>query len=135
MLGVHLQPAAPYVAAAGGLMIQMMPGADEKTINAIEANLSRMPQATAMIRDGARPEDLLRAALGELEFEKLDEKEVRFACPCSYERAVSMISSIDPNELEAMLREDKGVVMTCHFCNESYRLNEEELQRVMSETK
>lgn len=133
LLGVLLQPAAPYVAAAGGLMIQMMPGADEKTISAIEANVSRMPQATTLIRDGATPVDLLRVALGEIEFEKLGERAVSFACSCSYERAVSLISSIDPNELEAMLREDKGAVMTCHFCNETYRLNEEELQRLMSE--
>jgi molecular chaperone Hsp33 len=135
MLGVHLQPAAPYVSAAGGVMVQMMPGADEKTISAIEANISRMPQTTMMIRDGASPADLARAALGDIDFEMLSEKEVSFACPCSYERAVSMISSIDPNELEAMLREDKGAVMTCHFCNESYRLNEDELKKVLSEVK
>jgi molecular chaperone Hsp33 len=133
MLGVHLQPAAPYVSAAGGLMIQMMPGADEKTINAIEASVSQMPQATMMIREGARPADLLRAALGEIEFEILDEKPVSFACPCSYERAVSMISSIDRSELESMLREDKGAVMTCHFCNETYRLDEAELIKAMSD--
>ena len=131
MLGVHLQPNAPYVTAAGGLIIQMMPGADEQTISTIEENVSRMPQATSLIREGARPDDIVRAALGDLEFEVLDEKPVSFACPCSYERAVSMISSIDRAELESMLREDKGAVMTCHFCNETYRLGEAELEKIM----
>ena len=135
LLGVHLQPAAPYVSAAGGLMIQMMPGADEKTIGTIEASVSRMPQATTMIREGARPADLLRAALGDIEFEMLDERPVTFACPCSHERAVSMISSIDRAELESMLREDRGAVMTCHFCNETYRLDEDELLKVMGENR
>ena len=133
MLGVHLQPIIPYVTAAGGLMIQMMPGADEKTISTIEATVSQMPQATIMIREGARPVDLLRAALGEIELELLDEKPVYFACSCSYERAVSLISSIDPKELESMLHEDKGAVMTCHFCNETYRLGEAELRSIMQE--
>jgi molecular chaperone Hsp33 len=133
MLGVHLQPNVPYVTAAGGLMIQMMPGADEKTISTIESTVSQMPQATIMIRDGARPVDLLRAALGEIELELLDEKPVSFACSCSYERAVSLISSIDPQELELMLHEDKGAVMTCHFCNETYRLSEAELKSIMQE--
>jgi molecular chaperone Hsp33 len=133
MLGVHLQPNIPYVTAAGGLMIQMMPGADEKTISAIETTVSQMPQATIMIRDGARPVDLLRAALGGIELELLDEKPVNFACSCSYERAVSLISSIDPQELESMLHEDKGAVMTCHFCNEIYRLGEAELKSIMQE--
>ncbi len=131
MLGVHLQPSAPYVSAAGGLMIQMMPGADEKTVGAIESAVSKMPQATSLIREGATPPDLLRSALGTVEFEILDEKPVSFACPCSYERAVSMISSIDRAELESMLREDKGAVMTCHFCNEAYRLSEDELENIV----
>jgi len=132
LLGVHLQREAPYVSAAGGVMIQMMPGASERTVAAIEGSVSRMPQATMLIREGARPEDLLRAALGDVEFELLDEKKVSFACPCSYERAVSMISSIDRAELESMLREDRGAVMTCHFCNETYRLDEAELEKVMN---
>jgi molecular chaperone Hsp33 len=131
LLGVHLQPEAPHVSAAGGVMIQMMPGASERTVAAIEASVGGMPQATMMIREGASPEDLLRAALGDMEFVVLDEKQVSFACPCSYERAVSMISSIDRAELESMLREDRGAVMTCHFCNETYRLGEAELLKVM----
>ena len=133
LLGVHLQPEAPYVSAAGGVMIQMMPGASERTVAAIEASVNGMPQATMLIRDGASPEDLLRAALGDVEFEVLDEKPLSFACSCSYERAVSMISSIDRAELESMLREDKGAVMTCHFCNETYRLDEAALKTVIGE--
>jgi molecular chaperone Hsp33 len=131
ILGVHLQPAAPYVSAAGGLMIQMMPGADENIINTIEAAINQMPQATIMIREGSRPADLLSAALGDIEFEILDEKPVSFTCSCSYERALSMISSIDRAELESMLHEDRGAVMTCHFCNEIYRIDEAELESIM----
>ena len=84
-----------------------------------------------MIREGLRPADLLSAALGEIEFEILDEKPVSFTCSCSYERAVSMISSIDRAELESMLREDHGAVMTCHFCNETYRIDEAEMESII----
>jgi molecular chaperone Hsp33 len=133
MLGVHLQREQPYVSAAGGLMIQIMPGADEKTVAAIEASVSRTPQVTQLIREGARPVDLLRTALGSMDFELLDERPVRFACSCSYERAVSIISSIERAELEAMLREDRGAVMNCHFCNETYRLDETALERILQD--
>ncbi|MBD0325624.1 MAG: Hsp33 family molecular chaperone HslO [Pyrinomonadaceae bacterium] len=132
MLGVHLQREQPYVTAAGGLMIQIMPGADEKTVAALEASVSRTPQVTQMIREGASPADLLRRALGSLDFDLLDERSVSFSCPCSYERAVSIISSIDRAELEAMLREDGGAVMTCHFCNEIYRLDETALVQILN---
>jgi molecular chaperone Hsp33 len=134
MLGVLLhahQPDEAFVSAAGGLVIQIMPGADDRTVAAIESSVSRTPQTTTMIREGARPLDLLRAALGSVEFEILDERVVSFACPCSYERALSLISSIDRAELESMLREDKGAVMTCHFCNSTYRLDEAALEEIV----
>ncbi len=121
-----------YVESAGGLMIQVMPGADEKTVASIEETVARTPHMTALVRAGARPADLLRAALGGVPFEILEERDVRFACPCSYERAVSMISSIDRAELESILREDRGAAMTCHFCNETYRLDESALEEILA---
>ncbi len=133
LLGVHLEQEAPYVSAAGGMVIQMMPGASEKTADAIKASVNRMPQATMMIREGARPVDLLRAVLGDLGLEVMNEKQASLACSCSYERTVSMISSIDRAVLESMLREDRGAVITCHFCNETYRLDETELMKAMND--
>jgi molecular chaperone Hsp33 len=121
-----------YVESAGGLMIQVMPGADEKTVAAIEETVARAPHVTTLVRAGARPVDLLRAALGDVPFEVSEERDVRFACTCSYERAVSMISSIDRAELESILREDRGAAMTCHFCNETYRLDESALEDILA---
>jgi molecular chaperone Hsp33 len=127
MLGVLVrarESGETFVEAAGGLMIQVMPGADSATVASIESSVGMTPHTTALIREGARPVDLLRAALGEVPFEVLEEREVGFACTCSYERAVSLVSSIEAGELEAMLREDRGAALTCHFCNETYRIDE-----------
>lgn len=136
MLGVMLRASSAdeeaYVSAAGGIVIQIMPGADERTVAAIEASVNRTPHTTTLISEGARPCDLLRTALGEMDFESLDEREVSFTCQCSYERAVSLISSIDRTELESMLREDKGAVMVCHFCNETYRMDETGLEQIIN---
>ena len=135
LLGVFLrgrEGGEAYVEAAGGLIVQMMPGADERTIAAIEENVRRAPHTTTLIRGGATPTDLLRTALGGIPFEVLEEKPVGFSCPCSYERAVSMLSSIDRVELETILREDKGAAMTCHFCNETYRLDEGTLADILA---
>ena len=135
LLGVYLrgrESGDAWVEAAGGLMIQMMPGADEKTVAAIERAVQGAPHTTTLIRDGARPVDLLSTVLGAVPFEVLEEKPVSFACLCSYERAVSLISSIDRNELETILREDKGAALTCHFCNETYRLDETALESILA---
>jgi molecular chaperone Hsp33 len=135
LLGVLVratEEGAHYVESAGGLIVQVMPGADEKTVAAIEETVKRAPHVTTLVRAGAQPVDLLRAALGDIPFEVLEEREVSFACSCSYERAVSMISSIDRTELELILREDKGAAMTCHFCNETYRLDEPALESILA---
>ena len=137
MLGVLVRARASgetYVEAAGGLMIQVMPGADSATVAAIEATVSRTPHTTALIREGARPLDLLSTALGEVSFEVLEEREVGFGCTCSYERAASLISSIDGAELESMLREDRGAALTCHFCNETYHIDEPALAAMVEQS-
>jgi len=132
LLGVLLQNAAPFVAAAGGVLLQMMPGANEHMITMIEDTIRHAPHLTSVINDGATPEDLARLALGEIDFQILEEKDIEFRCNCSFERAVSLISSLGKEEVEAMLREDKGATMTCGFCNETYRLDEENLKEILS---
>lgn len=130
LLGVLLQNTAPFVSAAGGVMIQMMPGVNEHIVTMIEDTVRHSPHLTTVIEDGAAPEDLLRMALGEIPFEILGEKAVAFQCSCSRERAVSMVSSLGREEVEDMLEKDGGAVMDCGFCNEKYELSEEELRRI-----
>jgi molecular chaperone Hsp33 len=138
MLGVLVrarESSEMFVAAAGGLMIQVMPGADERVVAAIEATVSRTPHTTALIREGARPADLLSAALSDVPFEVLEEREVGFSCTCSYERAASLVSSIDGAELESMLHEDRGAALTCHFCNETYHIDEPTLAAMVEQSR
>ena len=120
-----------YVEAAGGLMIQVMPGADERLVSRIESSVADAPHTTALIRAGAGPAEMLRAALGDVPFEVLEEREVGFACTCSRERAVSLVSMVSREDLELMLREDRGATMTCHFCNESYSIDEGQLAGIV----
>jgi molecular chaperone Hsp33 len=138
MLGVLVrarESGEAYVEAAGGLMIQVMPGADEKIVAAIERSVNATPHTTALIRQGAQPVDMLRTALADVPFEVLEERAVGFACTCSYDRVVSLVASIEHNELEAMLREDKGAALTCHFCNETYRLDEPALAGIVEQSR
>lgn len=120
-----------FIEAAGGIMIQIMPGADEQTVRAIESSVGRTPHTTTMIRHGARPIDLLQTALGDVPFEVLEERAVEFACTCSHARALALISAMNAEEIRAMLEEDRGAVMTCHFCNATYHVKEAELEGVL----
>lgn len=133
LLGVLLQPEEPYVTCAGGVMIQMLPTADENIAVMIEDTILRAPQLTTAIKEGATPEDLLEMTLGIIEYEILGENEVRFECNCSFERAVQLISSLGRKEVASMLEEDRGATMTCGFCNEIYTLDQTDLQKMLDE--
>ena len=132
MLGVLLNNVEPFVAASGGVMIQMMPGANEHLITMIEDTIAHAPHLTAVINASTRPEELIELALGEIDFEVLDEKEVSFECTCSFERAVGMVEALGRGEVASMLTEQGGAEMNCGFCNEVYRLTSSDLEEIIS---
>jgi molecular chaperone Hsp33 len=111
----------------------MMPGAKEHIVTTIEKTVARAPHVTSIIRDGAEPSDLAKMALGDIEFEILEERDVAFRCNCSMERARNMIGALGRDEVESMLSEDKGAVMTCGFCNEIYQLDDSALNEILSD--
>jgi molecular chaperone Hsp33 len=131
LLGVLLQNRAPYVTAAGGVMVQMLPGANDHVVTMIEDTLARAPHVTSLIKEGAQPIDLAKMAIGDLPFEILGTGDIAFKCTCSIERARTMIAALGQDEVAGMLAEDGGAVMTCGFCNEVYQLDEEDLQQIL----
>jgi molecular chaperone Hsp33 len=133
LLGVLLQNTEPYVAASGGVMLQMMPGANEHIVTMIEDTVNNAPHLTSVIGKNSTPVELLKLALGEIEFAVLEEKDVRFSCNCSLERAGSMILALGKEEIRSMIEEDKGAVMTCGFCNEKYEFDEAGLDKILRE--
>ncbi len=132
MLGVLLQNSEPFVSAAGGVMVQMMPGANEHLITMIEDTISHAPHVTDLVKEGAEPADLIKVALGVIDFEIMEEREARFACTCSPEKAVGMIAALGKEEVAAMIAEDKGAVMNCGFCNETYSLDNNDLEGILN---
>lgn len=133
LLGVLLQNTEPFVTAAGGVMIQMLPGANEHIVTMIEDTINHAPHLTSVIKDGATAEDILKLALGEIDYKILETRDVKFECNCSFDRAVSLISSLGKEEVASMLEEEKGAKMTCGFCNEIYTLDETDLKKMLDQ--
>lgn len=131
MLGVLLKNEEPYVSAAGGVMVQMMPGANEHIITMIEDTIRHAPHITTAITEGATAEDLIGMAVGIIDHQIVDKREASFKCTCSKEKAVDMVAALGRDEVEAMLKEDSGAVMNCGFCNETFELNADDLIRIM----
>ena len=131
-LGVFYELEQAKITAAGGFLIQALPGADPNILVMIEDTISRMPHITELIRNGADAEQIMQEALGLISFEVLEKTPVEFRCRCSYERAVTMISSLGEDEVKDMIAQDNGAELTCGFCNETYFLDEAALQNILT---
>jgi molecular chaperone Hsp33 len=130
-LGVFVESERERVTAAGGYMIQAMPGVGENAIAVIEKAVSNAPPVTDAIRGGADAAEMLRLALENLHFDTIETRPVEFRCKCSYERVVNIVTALGREEVEDMLEKDKGAELTCHFCNSVYYLDEDALRGIL----
>ncbi|MTH55234.1 Hsp33 family molecular chaperone HslO [Bacillus mangrovi] len=123
------------ILASGGFIVQLLPGADEKTISAIEERLTNMEPISKLIEKGLSPEQILDTILGEGNVKILEKMPVSFQCQCSKERFGSAIISLGAKEIEEMIEEDGQAEAQCHFCNEIYIFSKEELEELKAESK
>lgn len=130
-LGVFVEAEAERVTAAGGYLIQVMPGCADQTIAALEQAIAIAPGVTEILRSGADARELLEQTLGLFPFEVLETLPVEFRCKCSYERAISIVTALGPAEVEDMLVQDNGAELTCHFCGAVYQLDEAALKDIL----
>ncbi|CAM4341240.1 33 kDa chaperonin [Bacillus thuringiensis] len=119
------------VLAAGGFILQIMPGAQEETISFIEDRLQKIPPVSTLIEQGLSPEELLYAVLGEDKVKVLETMDVQFNCTCSRERIESVLISLGKTELEQIREEEEETEVHCHFCNERYKFSKEDITNLI----
>lgn len=129
-LGVYVEPDLS-VGAAGGYLVQTLPGATEEEIGMVEANIRTMPLPTELIRMGRDPQDILFLALKGYEVRFLGEQRLRFRCRCSRGRLVGILVALGPVEIEGMILEQGGVEVTCEFCRKTYRFSRQALEGLL----
>ncbi|MGN5653762.1 redox-regulated molecular chaperone HslO [Bacillus sp. Brlt_9] len=119
------------ILAAGGFILQIMPGAQEETISFIEGRLQKIPPVSTLIEQGLSPEELLYAVLGEDKVKVLETMDVQFNCTCSRERIESVLISLGKTELEQVREEEEETEVHCHFCNERYKFSKEDITNLI----
>jgi molecular chaperone Hsp33 len=110
------------VEAAGGYLVQLLPGVTDRDAARIENVIRDLPHPTAMLRAGERPEQILRRVFGD-DVAILDDRGVRFECPCSADRAERAIMMLGREAIAEMIEEGAargGAEVTCEFCTERY---------------
>ena len=118
------------ILAAGGFIIQLMPGTDERTIDIIEKKLATIAPISTLIQNGLSPEEILFEIVDEENIKILDNMPVKFQCPCSRERLSNAIISLGKQEIQEMIEEDQKAEAQCHFCNEKYYFSKKKLENL-----
>ena len=123
------------ILAAGGFIIQLMPGTDDETITKIENHLKAMPPISKQIEKGLTPEELLEEILGDEPIKFLETMPVSFTCTCSKERFGDAIISLGADEIQDMIETDGQAEAQCHFCNEKFVFTKDELEELKKDAK
>jgi molecular chaperone Hsp33 len=127
-LGVLVAPDNSVI-VAGGFVVQLLPGLSDEEITVIEQAVGAMPPVTALMDQGLELEEMLRWLLPDVEI--LEQMEIGFKCQCSRERVEQTLVSLGKSELEQLIEEDGKAEVVCHFCNEAYSFNKDELQQIL----
>ena len=121
------------VTAAGGYIIQLLPGASEEMITQIEAGVHAMGSVSHALAEGLDAEGLLRAVLKNFDLEILEKHPVEYRCYCSRDRVSRALISMGRKDLTELIQEQGQAELTCQFCDEVYRFSKSELEALLEE--
>lgn len=119
------------VKVAGGYLIQLLPGATEETIQAVEEGIRRAGAVTPMLENGLTPEDILGQVCGDLGVVFMQTQEVSYQCYCSRDRVTAALVSLGKKELEEIASEGKDFPVECQFCDTVYTFTPEDIQNIL----
>ncbi|MGN1317815.1 MAG: Hsp33 family molecular chaperone HslO [Lachnospirales bacterium] len=122
------------VKQAGGLIIQIMPDANDEIAAKLEENLKKYGNIASILDKGMSPEDILKNIAGEFNPVILDKVPVKYYCNCSRQRVEKALISIGKEEISKILEEDKQATLHCHFCNKDYLFTEDDLIKILKES-
>ena len=119
--------------AAGGILIQLLPFADEETITLLERNAADLGNISGMIDRGMTSREIMDVALRDIPYDIFDELEVDYRCTCSKEKMDAVIRSLGRRQVNELLAEQvaegkrEELEINCRFCGEHYVYEKEEL--------
>lgn len=115
------------IRAAGGYLIQLMPGATEDVIAKVEGGIMAAGNVSAILDKNPDPEQMLRAVLSDFDVKILESNPVEYRCYCSRDRVERALISLGAEELQKIREEQDSCQLTCQFCDAVYEFTDEQL--------
>ena len=115
------------VKVAGGYLIQLLPGATDEVIDAVEKGIQRAGAVTKMLEQGMTPEDILGQVLGDLGVVFMETTDVAYKCYCNRDRVTAALISLGKKELAEIAAEGKTFPVECQFCDQVYAFTPDDI--------
>lgn len=119
------------VKVAGGYLLQLLPGAPDETVDALERGIKRAGSVTTMLDQGLTPEDILGQVCGELGVVFMETTPISYRCYCSRERVTSALISLGKEELKQIMEEEGTFPVECQFCDTVYRFTPDDISEII----
>ena len=119
------------VKVAGGYLVQLLPGAPDEVIDAVEAGIKRAGAVTKMLESGMTPEEILTEVCGDLGVLFFENEPVCYKCYCDRHRVEAALISIGREELAGIMQEGKTFPVECQFCDTVYRFTPEDIAELL----
>ena len=119
------------VRAAGGYLVQLLPGAPDSVIDRIEAGIQKAGAVTSMLDRGLSAQAMLETVLEGLDLEILETTPVSYQCYCSRDRVVSTLISLGKEELRKIVDEKENIHIECQFCDTIYDFTPGEIADIL----
>ncbi len=121
------------VKAAGGYLIQLLPGAEEALAAELEQSIQAAGAVTAMLETGMEPEQMLQKVLGNLEFTVLQTQPVEYRCYCSRDRVRSALVALGREELREIVAQKENLTVGCQFCDTDYTFTPADVAGILAD--
>jgi len=122
------------VRAAGGYIIELMPGAPDELIDGLESAIHAVGSVSSILESGT-VEDLVNMLLLGYEPRILERREIEYRCNCSRERVRGVLASLGQKDIEEIEASQEDTEISCQFCNSVYRFTPEEIKEIFREIK
>lgn len=122
--------------AAGGVFIQLLPFADNETIDLIERNTASLANVSALFDKGLTNEQIMDIAMKDIPYDIFDELDVEYRCTCSEKKIRDVLHSLGEKEIAKMLDEQaaegktRELEVNCRFCGKNYTFDEDDLKEL-----
>ena len=120
------------VLAAGGVLVEVMPGSDDALISALEARSSVAPSLSKQLMAGDSPEELARSYVHDSPLIPVEHPHnISYSCRCSRERLDRTLLLTGRASIAELVLKGAEVPATCQFCGRNYSVSVDELRGLL----